>query len=240
MDPEHLRELSRIEQGYWWNVAKRELAHELLLRFAPPPGLLVEGGVGAGGNLVSFRDMGYEVLGFDESAEAVALCQAKGAPAQRQDLEMRWPVAEHSARAVVLLDVLEHLARPVAVLEHARRCLERAGRLLVAVPANPGLMGPWDEQVGHYRRYSRRRLVDEARHAGLEPVWLSHWNSFTLPVAAGVRLFERVAGRPRSAEFPRVPERVNAWLEAMARVERRVMRRQRVPFGMSVVGVFRP
>ena len=58
MDPKHLDELIAIERNYWWHVAKRELVIELLDRFAPPPGLLIEAGIGGGGNLWHYVNKG--------------------------------------------------------------------------------------------------------------------------------------------------------------------------------------
>ncbi len=48
MEAAHLTELIELEDSYWWHVAKRRLVVELLRRYAPPAGLLVEGGVGSG------------------------------------------------------------------------------------------------------------------------------------------------------------------------------------------------
>ena len=48
MDPSHLQELVELEDNYWWHVAKRQLVTRLLLKHCPPPGRLVEGGIGSG------------------------------------------------------------------------------------------------------------------------------------------------------------------------------------------------
>ena len=58
MDPSHLQELVTLEDSYWWHVAKRQLVTRLLQRYCPPPGRLVEGGIGSGRNLVEFSELG--------------------------------------------------------------------------------------------------------------------------------------------------------------------------------------
>ena len=73
MQSQHLQELAELEDGYWWHVAKRQLITEVLGRFAPPPGLLVEGGIGSSRNLLEFSQLGYDVTGFDVMPEAVEL-----------------------------------------------------------------------------------------------------------------------------------------------------------------------
>lgn len=238
MDERHLDELIAVEGSYWWHVAKRELVIEQLLRHFPPPGRLVEGGIGAGGNLRAFRELGYEVWGFDVSPAAVAHCQKLGlVNVLVHDLEGPWPIPARSARAVVLLDVLEHLADPVAVLKQAGEALAPDGGIVVSVPAGPALMGPWDVMLGHRRRYTRRLLRDQARAAGLNVLWMSHWNAFTYPAAVIVRLFEKWRKRPRAAEFPPVRPMVNRMLVGCARVERWWLRRAPAPCGLSLLGV---
>ncbi len=240
MDQMHLEELIAVERTYWWHVAKRELVTELLLRHFPPPGRLVEGGVGGGANLVTYRDLGYDVSGLDLMSEAVAHCRALGIEDVRvHDLEEPWPVERGPAEIVVLLDVIEHVPDPVKVLRNAAETLALDGGVLVTVPAIPALMGPWDEMLGHYRRYSRKMLREHAHAAGLRVAWLSHWNSFTLPAAVAVRGLEKFRRRKRTAEFPRVSPTVNSLLIAMARAERRVISMLRLLPGLSMVGVLR-
>ena len=240
MDQKHLQELINVERTYWWHVAKRELVSELLAKHFPPPGRLVEGGVGGGANLARYRELGYDVSGFDLMPQAVAHCQALGiADVRVHDLADPWPVERGPANAVVLLDVIEHVPDPILVLRNAAESLAPDGGILVTVPAVPALMGPWDRMLGHYRRYSGRLLESHARAAGLRVAWLSHWNSFTLPAACAVRLFEKLGGRARTAEFPRVSPALNALLIAMARAERRVISTSRLLSGLSMVGVLK-
>ena len=42
MGPSHLTQLVKLEDNYWWHVAKRRLVLRLLRQFAPAPGRLVE------------------------------------------------------------------------------------------------------------------------------------------------------------------------------------------------------
>jgi SAM-dependent methyltransferase len=240
MDQKHLDELIAVERSYWWHVAKRALVTELLQRHFPPPARLVEGGVGGGANLLAFRALGYRVSGFDVLPAAVAHCRELGIDDVRvHDLQEPWPVADGPAHVVVLLDVLEHIADPVAVLRRAAATLDAAGGLVVTVPAIPALMGPWDRMLGHYRRYTRRMLRDQARAAGLRVTWVSHWNAFTLAPALVVRTLERLGRKQRSAEFPPVSPMVNRLLIAAAGIERGLIETVGVPAGLSLVGILK-
>lgn len=240
MDSKHLEELIAVERGYWWHVAKRELVVDLLRRFFPPPARLVEGGIGGGANLQTFRELGYDVSGFDLMPEAVAHCRTLGIDDVRiHDLQEPWSIRSGPARVVVLLDVIEHVADPVRLLQNAAGTLDAEGGIVVTVPAIPALFGPWDEKLGHHRRYTRAMLRRQAREAGLRVAWLSHWNAFTLPAAVAVRTLEKLGRRPSDAEFPRVSPSVNALLIALARGERRLISTVGVPVGLSLVGVLK-
>jgi SAM-dependent methyltransferase len=240
MDPKHLEELIAVEHSYWWHVAKRELVAELLRRHFAPPGILVEGGVGGGANALAFREMGYEVRGFDLMPEAVRHCHTLGLGGFRtHDLQEPWPIERGSARVVVMLDVIEHVPDPVRVLRNAAATLAPEGGVIVTVPAIPALMGPWDRMLGHHRRYSRRLLQEHARQAGLRIERVSAWNSFTLPAAVAIRVAEKLFGCRRTAEFPRVSPAVNALLIRLARLERRAMGCVPVAAGLSLVGVLK-
>jgi SAM-dependent methyltransferase len=240
VDPKHLDELIAVEGSYWWHVAKRELASEVLQRYFPPPGRLVEGGIGGGGNLSAFCRSGYEVSGFDIMEQSVEHCRTLGLQAQVHDLQEPWPLPPASTRAVVLLDVIEHVPDPVKVLRNAGDILEKGGGIVVSVPACPVLMGPWDRMLGHYRRYTARMLRQQAEAAGLRVAWQSYWNAFSLPPALVIRTAEKLLRYQRTAEFPRVSRLVNFLLVQCARFERQLLRILPLPRGLSLVGVLVP
>lgn len=64
---------------------------------------------------------------------------------------------------IVCCSVLEHIEDAKGFLVTMQRVLKREGKVLVFVPANPWSYGPFDEAVGHFRRYTRgslRELVE--------------------------------------------------------------------------------
>ena len=69
---------------------------------------------------------------------------------------------------VLALDVLEHLKDDAGALAEAARLLKPGGRLVLTVPAWPGLWSEHDVALGHHRRYRRADLVRRVRSAGLE------------------------------------------------------------------------
>jgi SAM-dependent methyltransferase len=240
MDKRHLQEMAELEEHYWWHAAKRRLVVELLRRFAPAAGLVVEGGVGSARNLVEFQRLGYDVEGYDVLPDAVAMAQSRGLSGVTvADLHEPWRQPASGVAAVVMLDVLEHMADPVRVLKNAAEVLQPDGAVILTVPAYQWLFGRWDEILGHYRRYTRRELRAHAAEAGLATVWCQHWNAFTLAPAVVKRTVERLVPRREAAEFPRVPGWLNRTLLGCAAMERALLLRAGLPLGLSIAGVFR-
>ena len=238
MEIAHLNQLIELEDKYWWHVAKRSWATQLLQSYATPPSEIIEGGIGAAGNLLRWQDMGYKVIGLDFLEESVKHASSLGlASVYQHDLHERWPVQQDSAQAIVLLDVLEHLKYPVLALRNAAETLKEDGRIIFTVPAYPILYSDWDERLGHYRRYTADTIRQQAFEAGLRVEKLSHWNSFTLPVAFLLRLMRKVFPSRSGTEFPRVSRMTNQMLIHVASWERAISARMPVPMGLSLVGV---
>jgi SAM-dependent methyltransferase len=94
--------------------------------------------------------------------------------------------------AVLYVDVLEHIREDGDELRSAVGRLAPGGHLVVLAPAHQSLFTPFDRAIGHYRRYSRRQLLD-LRPPGLTPVRGRYLDSAGLIASAGNRLLLRSA-----------------------------------------------
>jgi len=62
--------------------------------------------------------------------------------------------------AIVYIDVLEHIENDVDELSKAADLLKEAGHLVILSPAHQWLYTPFDGEIGHYRRYSKKSLLE--------------------------------------------------------------------------------
>lgn len=62
--------------------------------------------------------------------------------------------------SILYIDVLEHIQHDRDEVAHAVSLLRTGGHLIVLSPAHNWLFSPFDEQVGHFRRYDRRGFAD--------------------------------------------------------------------------------
>lgn len=59
---------------------------------------------------------------------------------------------------IIYVDVMEHIADDQAEFAVASQYLAPGGRLIVVSPAHMWLYSPFDEAIGHFRRYNRRTV----------------------------------------------------------------------------------
>jgi hypothetical protein len=105
------------------------------------------------------------------------------------------------------INVLEHIENDSLELATVRDCISPGGHVCIFVPALPFLMSEFDRRIGHFRRYTKKRLVEICGEAGLTvvsakyfdlvgvfPWWLKYrlFRSVTMESGA-VRLYDRMA-----------------------------------------------
>jgi SAM-dependent methyltransferase len=96
------------------------------------------------------------------------------------------------ADVIVTHDVLEHIEDDRAAVEDLRRLVKDDGTVILSVPALPSLFGYHDEQLGHFRRYTRtmlRNVVDGLFH-------ITRLRSFGFTCIPVTFLVSRVLRRP--------------------------------------------
>ncbi len=243
MDADYFEQYVHFERGHWWFVARRRIFLSLLRRFLPdrPELDILDAGCGSGINIQHLSELGRTV-GVDR---ALAACRHSLRTHQARvigaDLTAL-PIGERRFDLVTAWDVLEHVEDDSAAVEELLRVLRPGGLLMVAVPALPALWSEQDEINHHFRRYRERELLGLLARAGGELVYVTHLNTFLLPVAFAVRTWQRV--RSRLVGFRRRTLRtdfvdhhrwVNWLLMAAFSAEEPIVARGSLPVGLSLL-----
>jgi hypothetical protein len=131
------------------------------------------------------------------------------------------------ARAMLLMDVLEHVEDDRAVLAPLALSLSPGAVLLITVPADMRLWSAHDEGLLHFRRYDETMLRGLWRGLPLKPIAVSHFCTRLYPLARLQRglgaLRDRLRLR-RGAWDMRVPATpLNRLLERTFRGESRTL-----------------
>jgi len=139
---------------------------------------------------------------------------------------------ENIADAVVMHDVLEHIENDSGAIDKLHQLLKPGGILVLSVPAMQSLFGLHDEQLGHYCRYSKKRLR-QAFSAKFEIETLRYFGMSFIPVTAWYSRFRR---KPYPTATASGPSFIGSAFRKFCEIESRIP----TPIGTSLVLRARP
>jgi len=220
-------EYHELERKNPWFIARRELVLSLM-GDVPSDACILDAGCGTGFLLDVLKGRGFSrVFGVEASASF---------------LRSEWAVAGHGEclplkdglfDVVFCLDVLEHVDSDNLMASELLRVLKPGGRLIVTVPALHLLWSYHDELCHHRRRYDARMLRNTLRAFDMER--MSYWNFFLfLPILCMKFVKRKVA---ESSDFVPLPAPLRALALALFRIENWLVKRMRLPWGVSIVAV---
>lgn len=206
--------------------------HLLEREFAPEVAVVANIGCGAGTFTAMLAAAGYRVNASEPDPVPFAIAQKRlpdGCTIENKgvlDIE-----GEGRFDAIVMHDVLEHIEDDAGAVEKLSILLKPGGLLLMSVPAMQSLFGRHDEQLGHYRRYSRSSLR-RVLGGSLEVRTVRYFGFLSIPIvwvfskklrreypdveSEGIGVAQRIYGMICDIER-RVPEPLGTSLLAVAR-----------------------
>ena len=145
-------------------------------------------------------------------------------------VQIRRKISRSSADLVLMMDVLEHVEDDVGLLQSYSEIVPDNCRFLVSVPAFEALWSSHDVFLGHQRRYSLAQLERVILSAGLLPIRCCYFFGLALPIAAAVRLGERLHKESREvrSHLRQHSPAVNSLLTAICALETPFMTMNRV------------
>jgi ubiquinone/menaquinone biosynthesis C-methylase UbiE len=131
---------------------------------------------------------------------------------------------------LIYIDVLEHIEDDRGELIRATHYLEPGGHVLVLSPAHQWLYTPFDESIGHYRRYTKKTLA-ALTPPDCELERLRYLDSIGLFASLGNRFLLKSA-------MPN-PKQILIWDKLLVPLSRMVDPLLAYSVGKSVLGVWR-
>ena len=245
MSPEAYTEMAQAQAAHWWYAARRQILRSQVSRLNLPAGAdILEIGSGTGANLDLLAEFG-DVVALEMKAEAIALAEKRLGGAGRHVTMRQGRCPEDLSSLtqqfdlICLFDVLEHIEQDTVSLARLALLLKPGGKLMLTVPAYQWMWGPHDVHVHHKRRYSKQVLLGRCANAGLSISRISHFNTLLFPLAVLGRMFEKITGKNTQAtRLP--PGPVNALLRRVFALERHLLPRMQLPFGLSLLLLAQP
>jgi SAM-dependent methyltransferase len=218
------------EPEYWWYRARTELLEAALGDFLGCPRRLLDVG-SADGPSVSWMRGDHERFAID--LDPRGLTPGTGVRASALAL----PFGTGTFDVVGAFDVIEHCEPEAQALAELARVLAPGGRLLASVPAYQWAWSDHDVRAGHYRRYTRPRLVAAVEAAGLTVRRSTYAFAGVFPLFAAERVARRLRrrrGGDGEQGLPQVSPTLDRVLTGVSSAEARALRRRDLPFGSSV------
>jgi SAM-dependent methyltransferase len=240
MERKVYEQMAKLDGSHWWFTARRRILDGLIERVVRPPknARILELGAGTGHNLAMLSRFGtVEASELDPVARELA-SERLGREVKEAALPDLSMFPADSYDLIALLDVLEHVTDDKGSLAAILGRLKPGGALLLTVPANPWMWSAHDVAHHHHRRYRKGEIERLARGAGYEIELLSPFNSLLFPPIAAVRLLGKLTGKDDSDDA--MPGAlVNKTLDTVFGLERSLIGRVPMPFGVSLVAVLR-
>ena len=242
MNPNEYMSMYRLEDTYWWFIARRRFVAQLLReRRTSTPAQILDVGCGTGATLELLQSFG-RATGVDPHLPALEICSLERAlPVQQAQVE-DLPFSDDSFDVVTCLDVLEHTDEDMVALREIRRVCAPGATFIAMVPAYRFLWSEHDEALKHRRRYVAHELRNKMTSAGFDIVSSTYFiTALFFPILV-MRLWQGLFKRniyPQTA-IHELPGWLNRLLVALLDCERFLTRFMNLPFGVSLVVVGTP
>jgi hypothetical protein len=173
--------------AHWYYQSKASALHRILRGLTLRAGL----DVGAGSGFFSKALLAASTL---SEATCVDVGYARDWEEQYggHPIHYRQSVGAIAVDIVLMMDVLEHVEDDVGLVSDYAALVPQGTFFLVTVPAFQALWSGHDEFLEHRRRYSLQQVESLVHQAGLTVERSGYFFAAVLPVAATLRLAERL------------------------------------------------
>ena len=228
--------MAEVEDAHWWYRATRALLAAHLGPRLASGGLFLDAGCGTGATGGWMSTYG-RVIARDVEPMALDLYGTRATGRVVADMN-QLPFADASFDAALCVTVLYHsaISSPAEAVAELVRVVKPGGVVCLMEPGVRRLFRAHDREVHGARRFSLADLRQLAVGAGLVPEVTTGAFSFLIPLAAAKALLER--GK-QSSDLDNNQTGLGGVLGLIAWLERKLLQRTKLPFGLSVMIIAR-
>jgi SAM-dependent methyltransferase len=243
MEAAFYEEYAQIEATHWWFEGRRAI-FDVVIRALDlrRDALLLDLGCGSGATLEFLSGYG-RAIGLDRGEVAARYAHSRTAvPVLIGDVTAL-PFEAGSVDMITAFDLIEHIDDDGACVRELARVCRPGGYIMVTVPAFQWLWGRQDVINHHKRRYRGDELAQLFTDHGLQITRFTYLNTLLFPAVAAVRLLRRLVpdgNAELTSDFAMTrPGRLNTLLGKVFSAEALLIRRWRLPVGVSLLCVAR-
>lgn len=235
--------LFEMEQRHFWHTGRKKIILDVLRRNIAnlTECRMLEIGCGNGNVLTFLEANGIAIEGGDIFIDALRFCRQRSNSTNLYLLDILSLPFRDNFEIIGIFDVLEHIENDIDALSEINIALKAGGNLILTVPAYQWLWSPFDQGVGHKRRYSLKDITAKLESNGFVVKKISFYVSFLFPIIAAIRLITKalpVNNKKRKIEnvleANTIPV-INNIFSALLKLEMLLMRYINLPFGSSLL-----
>jgi SAM-dependent methyltransferase len=235
---EEYETMYKMENFYWWYVARRHLLKSVVGKLSQEykQPVILDVGSGTGINFSVLAQFG-EPVSIDISEEALRYSKMRGVQNMVCSRLEMLAFSPYSFHIVTALDVLEHIEDDMQALQELWRVMEEDGMLMVIVPAYGFLWSEHDEALHHKRRYTASELRRKLSLVGYDVERITYYITFLFLPVLLVRFVQSVFKRsvnPKTSHIM-LPGWINSLLIGILSIERFLLGWINLPFGVSLI-----
>lgn len=241
MDKSFEKKYHCFEKDFWWAKGRRQIILQLIENLnIKKDSLILDIGCTNGSTMKFLEKRGYKIEGLDISQEAINICIQKDLKVYRADAT-NTKLKEESFDLIIASDILEHLNYDFLALNEWARILKDGGKLIIFVPAFKFLWSGHDELHHHFRRYTKRELINLLKKSGFVIKRFSYWNFFLFLPITIIRLLKKTffhskvtkKNWERDVFFSQNNSFLNYFLFTILKIEKIFLRTINFPIGIS-------
>ncbi|MFH1456927.1 MAG: class I SAM-dependent methyltransferase [Patescibacteria group bacterium] len=178
MDKLYESKYYRLEENYWWFIARRDIIIKLIKKIGiDKTDKILDIGCSGGPLINSLKHNGFiNIYGIDISMDAINLCKKRGLNNVTVMDGKKTQFKNEDFDVIIASDILEHIKNDHSALLEWYRLLKPNGKLILFVPAFDFLWSGHDKINKHYRRYNKSSLIKRLGETQFKVLRISYWN----------------------------------------------------------------
>ena len=234
-----------VEPRHFWFVMRNLILMDVVQKYFPAPGKVLEMGCGTGFVLSGLRAAFPQarLSGSDIFIEGLTFTARRVPSALLFQMDARHIPFWEEFDLIGAFDVLEHIEEDEAALVQMYQACKPDGGIVLTVPQHRWLWSRVDDFAHHKRRYTRVELVEKASRAGFQVEYATSFVSLLLPLMLASRGLKKTGAdmdEQMEAVGLKIGKLTNAMLGAIMQIERGLIGLGlSFPFGGSLLLVAR-
>lgn len=237
LEEEYTEKYLSYEDNHWWFQGRRDMITKILYGNSKNSAIL-DIGCSGGSLLRILKKKGFnDVIGIDINEESIKQCKKKGLKNVHVMNGAKTSFKSKKFDIIIASDILEHIKQEEEALKEWKRILKKNGKLVIFVPAFKGLWSNHDNVSRHYRRYTKKSLMNSLIKASFKLEKVSYWNFISFFPASLVRLLQRYSTREKKDQLFVVNPQFNKTIIKILRFENYLLTTGNFPIGLSVFAI---